>query len=123
MTGIDIGVTWQTLLALAGGLIILIDLFAKIKSIGKPITDIQDKQKAIEAKLASDKTRLDKLERTLTKMAEHQEKSSATIGLAVAELLNHTITGNDIEKLKQREDELNAFFYKKDPPKLEDDQW
>lgn len=122
MTNIDLGVTWQTLLAIAGGLIVLIDLFRKFKSIGQPITDIKEGQKQINDKLVTDKARLDNLERALSKMVEYQEQSSATIGLAVAELLNHTITGNDIEKLKQREDELNSFFYKKDLPKLEDDK-
>lgn len=122
MTDIDLGVTWQTLLAIAGGLIVLIDLFRKFKSIGQPITDIKEGQKQINDKLATDKARLDNLEKALSKMVEYQEQSSATIGLAVAELLNHTITGNDIEKLKQKEDELNSFFYKKDLPKLEDDK-
>ena len=122
MTNIDLGVTWQTLLAIAGGLIVLIDLFKKFKSIGQPITDLKEGQKQINDKLATDKARLDNLERALSRMVEYQEQSSATIGLAVAELLNHTITGNDIEKLKKREDELNSFFYKKDLPKLEDDE-
>lgn len=122
MTNIDLGVTWQTLLAIAGGLIVLIDLFKKFKSIGQPITDLKEGQKQINDKLATDKARLDNLERALSRMVEYQEQSSATIGLAVAELLNHTITGNDIEKLKQKEDELNSFFYKKDLPKLEDDK-
>lgn len=122
MTNIDLGVTWQTLLAIAGGLIVLIDLFKKFKSIGQPITDLKEGQKQINDKLAIDKARLDNLERALSRMVEYQEQSSATIGLAVAELLNHTITGNDIEKLKQRADELNSFFYKKDLPKLEDDK-
>ena len=122
MTNIDLGVTWQTLLAIAGGLIVLIDLFKKFKSIGQPITDLKEGQKQINDKLATDRARLDNLERALSRMVEYQEQSSATIGLAVAELLNHTITGNDIEKLKQKEDELNSFFYKKDLPKLEDDK-
>lgn len=122
MTNFDLGITWQTLLAIAGGLIVLIDLFKKFKSIGQPIIDLKEGQKQINDKLATDKARLDNLERALSRMVEHQEQSSATIGLAVAELLNHTITGNDIGKLKQREDELNSFFYKKDLPKLEDDK-
>lgn len=122
MTNIDLGITWQTLLAIAGGLIVLIDLFKKFKSIGQPITDLKEGQKQINDKLATDRARLDNLERALSRMVEYQEQSSATIGLAVAELLNHTITGNDIEKLKQKEDELNSFFYKKDLPKLEDDK-
>lgn len=122
MTNFDLGITWQTLLAIAGGLIVLIDLFKKFKSIGKPITDLKDGQKQINDKLATDKARLDTLERGLSRMVDYQEKSSATIGLAVAELLNHIITENDIDKLKQREDELNSFFYKKDLHKLEDDR-
>lgn len=113
MTNFDLGITWQTLLAIAGGLIVLIDLFKKVKSIGQPIADLKEQ-------CESDKVRLDKLERALSKMVEYQEQSSATIGLAVAELLNHTITGNDIDKLKQREEELNSFFYKKDLSNLED---
>ena len=93
MANIDLGVTWQTLLAIAGGLIVLIDLIKKFKSIGQPISDLKEGQKNIESKLASDKGRLDNLERALSRMVEYQEQSSATIGLAVAELLNHTITG------------------------------
>jgi hypothetical protein len=122
MANIDLGGNWETLLAIAGGLIVLIDLFKKFKSIGQPITDLKEGQKQINDKLATDRARLDNLERALSRMVEYQEQSSATIGLAVAELLNHTITGNDVDKLKQKEDELNSFFYKKDLPKLEDDK-
>lgn len=101
----DIQITWQTILALLGGLIIVIDFAKRIRSIGLPFTELKDKHEDLE-------DRVDKLEGALSRMIEYQEQSSSTIGLAVAELLNHTITGNDIEKLKQREDELNTFFYR-----------
>lgn len=105
MTFSDLQITWQTLLALAGGLIVLIDVCKKLKSISQPFT-------SIKKMLANDKARLDNHDKALSKMADYQEKSSAVIGLAVAELLNHMITGNDIDKLKRREDELNEFFFR-----------
>lgn len=78
----------------------------------KPITDLKARQYDIDEKLKNDKNRIDALEKEVSGIREYQEKSSAVIGLAVAELMNHLITGNDVDKLKKREEDLNEFFYK-----------
>ena len=110
----NLSITWETILVIAGGLIVLIDAYKRLMEITKPTKDLKARQYDIDEKLKNDKNRIDALEKEVSGIREYQEKSSAVIGLAVAELLNHLITGNDVGKLKEKEDKLNEFFYNKD---------
>lgn len=51
--------------------------------------------------LPHDKQAIEKLDERVT-----------ALGLAVSEIINHELTGNDIEALKQRQRELNSKFIK-----------
>lgn len=110
----NLSITWETILVIAGGVIVLIDAYKRVISMTKPISDLKAKQYDIGEKIKNNESRISTLEREVSGIREYQEKSSAVIGLAVAELLNHLITGNDVEKLKEKEDKLNEFFYNKD---------
>ena len=107
----NLGITWETLLVIAGGVIVLIDAYKRVISLANPIKDLKSRQYDIDEKLKNDKERIDKLDRDMSEIKAYQEEGLAVIGLAVAELLNHTITGNDINALKARAEDLNNFFY------------
>ena len=49
--------------------------------------------------------------KAIDKKIERQDKALAVIGLAVSEMINHQITGNDVGALKERQRELDEFFY------------
>lgn len=58
--------------------------------------------------LRKDKQRLDDMEQWQDEMQEQV----ACIGLAMAELMNHIITGNDTDKLKEQQENLLKTFIK-----------
>ena len=96
------------MIAIIGGgmkyLVSLLDPFRKLKSeVG-----------AIKDYLTKDKQRLDEGDekmKSIDKKIERQDKALAVIGLAVSEMINHQITGNDVSALKERQRELDEFFY------------
>lgn len=96
------------MIAIIGGgmkyLVSLLDPFRKLKSeVG-----------AIKDYLTKDKQRLDEGDekmKAIDKKIERQDKALAVIGLAVSEMINHQITGNDVDALKKRQSELDEFFY------------
>lgn len=96
------------MIAIIGGgmkyIVSLLDPFRKLKAeVG-----------AIKDYLTKDKQRLDEGEekmKAIDKKIERQDKALAVIGLAVSEMINHQITGNDVDALKKRQSELDEFFY------------
>ena len=96
------------MIAIIGGgmkyLVSLLDPFRKLKAeVG-----------AIKDYLTKDKQRLDEGDekvKAIDKKIERQDKALAVIGLAVSEMINHQITGNDVSALKERQRELDEFFY------------
>ena len=96
------------MIAIIGGgmkyLVSLLDPFRKLKS----------EVSAIKDYLTKDKQRLDEGDekmKAIDKKIERQDKALAVIGLAVSEMINHQITGNDVDALKKRQSELDEFFY------------
>lgn len=101
--------TFITLLAffgalavIAGGVKVIIQMFA-------PFKELQDKTKKHDELLANDNNRFKSLDKTLERIEEGQKVQ----GRAMMELLNHVITGNDIDRLKKRNSELVDFFIEK----------
>ena len=96
------------MIAIIGGgmkyLVSLLDPFRKLKAeVG-----------AIKDYIRNDKQRLDEGDekvKAIDKKIERQDKALAVIGLAVSEMINHQITGNDVSALKERQRELDEFFY------------
>lgn len=104
----DIQVTWQTLLAVAGGFVLLAQAGRIIINMFNPIRELQKKQERQEGFLAADKERLDKLDKAIDRLDE----ALSLLGLAVSDLINHEITGNDSDRLKQTQKKLNEYFYR-----------
>lgn len=91
----NIEITYNTILQLfgaiaviGGGIKIIITAFSPYKDLKEKVKKQAEKIKGVESSL------------------ERIEESQRVQGKALMELLNHIITGNDIDKLKERHDEL-----------------
>lgn len=95
-------------LALLGGIAVLANGLKGVGFILSPIANIKERLKEQEEMISSDERRLDKVEKEQGELHEQV----AVIGLAIAELFNHILTGNDTDKLKEQQDKLISTFIK-----------
>lgn len=93
MTNIEI--TYNTILQIFGAIAVIGGGIKIIVTAFSPYRDLKEKVKKQAEKIAGVESSLERI-----------EESQRVQGKALMELLNHIITGNDIEKLKERHDEL-----------------
>lgn len=102
----DFNIIFKSFLELCGVLGIIAGTVRAIAYFATPYKKITDKIKRHDELFANDKRVLDGL-----KIQVHYEKECINaIGMAIAELINHEITGNDIEELKSRQRDLNKVL-------------
>lgn len=95
-------------LAILGGIAILVNGLKGVEWMLSPFTATKTRLREHEEMLRRDKQRLDDMEQWQDEMQEQV----ACIGLAMAELMNHIITGNDTDKLKEQQENLLKTFIK-----------
>ena len=95
-------------LALLGGIAVLVNGLKGIEWMLTPFTSTKTRLGEHEEMLKRDKQRLDDMEQGQTELQEQV----AVIGLAMAELFNHLLTGNDADKLKEQQENLLKTFIK-----------
>lgn len=95
-------------LALLGGIAVLANGLKGVGFILSPVANIKERLREQEEMISSDERRLDKVEKEQGELHEQV----AVIGLAIAELFNHILTGNDTDKLKEQQDKLISTFIK-----------
>ena len=95
-------------LALLGGVAVLANGLKGVGFILSPIANIKERLREQEEMISSDERRLDEVEKEQGELHEQV----AVIGLAIAELFNHILTGNDTDKLKEQQDKLISTFIK-----------
>lgn len=95
-------------LALLGGIAVLANGLKGVGFILSPIANIKERLKEQEEMISRDNRRLDEVEKEQGELHEQV----AVIGLAIAELFNHILTGNDTDKLKEQQDKLISTFIK-----------
>lgn len=93
MTNIEI--TFNTILQIFGAIAVIGGGIKIIVTAFSPYRDLKEKVKKQAEKIAGVESSLERI-----------EESQRVQGKALMELLNHIITGNDIEKLRERHDEL-----------------
>lgn len=98
----NIEITYNTILQIFGAIAVIGGGIKIIVSALSPYRDIKDKVKKQAEKIAG-------VESALVRIEESQKVQ----GKALMELLNHIITGNDIDKLKERHDELVDHYIDK----------
>lgn len=95
----NIEITFNTILQLFGAIAVLGGGIKIIVSALSPYKDLRERMKKSESKAGEIDSALKRI-----------EDSQKVQGKALMELLNHTITGNDVEALKDRYDELVAHY-------------
>lgn len=91
----NIEITFNTILQLFGAVAVIGGGIKVIISAFSPYKELKDKVKKQAEKIAGVESALERI-----------EESQRVQGKALMELLNHIITGNDIDKLKERHDDL-----------------
>ena len=114
MTELVKDISFNDLLQLFGMIAIIGGGMKYLVSLLDPFRKLKSEVGAIKDYLTKDKQRLDEGDekmKAIDKKIEKQDKALAVIGLAVSEMINHQITGNDVSALKERQRELDEFFY------------
>lgn len=99
MSDITIGYAWQWLLAAAAALVALSKAFEILKNAFKKTHPSNDEINGIKTKVA-------KLEKDFSDVREFQ----TVICRVLLAQLNHDLSGNDVNKLREARDELNEYL-------------
>lgn len=100
-------ITLDEILEFVAGAIILFQFGKWIVSFANPIVDLRKRLDKHDQFFANDKEKIEKLTDTIN----HTDEGLAIVGMALAELINHTVTGNDIDELKKQQKEIMNFFF------------
>lgn len=106
LTGANLGVTFNTILAIFGA---IAAVMAGLSAIAKMFSPFKE----LKAKVAEHDERFDDAERRFKKLEdqlESQSKMQREICKSLVVMMNHEITGNSIDKLKNQHEELQKFL-------------
>lgn len=99
MENITLADAWAWVLAAAAAIVALSKAWDVIARKLKPQREISDRLKTIEAMLASDKRRLDE-----------QDKANGVIFRALYAQINHELSGNGDQILRDSRDEIQQYL-------------
>ena len=95
-------ITWELILGIAGGIVVIVNALKAIGKFISPVTDIKKKVEKHDELLDNDHKRLTSIEQT-----------NKMICKSLVALLDHEITGNGIEKLKTTKTEMQNYLIEK----------
>lgn len=99
----------KTILEVCGALAVLSGGIGGVVYMLSPFRNLKKRVDAIEDKLDSDYNRMDNIEEKLDDVDETAKHTCK----AIVQLLNHEITGNGVDKLKESKEELEDFLIQK----------
>lgn len=99
MTGHDLMITMQTMLSIFGGLAIVVAGISSITKMFSPFKELKSKVEEHDTIIQNMKTEID-----------NQTSMQKEICKTLLVMMNHEITGNSIDKLKERQDDLQKFL-------------
>lgn len=102
-------ITVDHIIEFVAGAIILFQFGKWLVSFANPIVELRKRVDKHDEFFANDKEKIDEL----TEKIDHLDDGLSVLGMALAELINHTVTGNDIDELKRQQKEITNFFYSK----------
>lgn len=105
-------ITWQLILAVAGGFLCIVNALEKIQEI---IKKAKQPTKDVEEKLASDYARLNNLENEMENIKDDLEYVRDSLMLQMENdlvILEHMRTNNSTGKIAAREAEIKKFLLK-----------
>lgn len=99
MSGNDIVITAQTILSIFGGLAIVVTGITSITKMMSPFKDL--------------KVQVEKHENEIKEIEEDMDRACCMqreICKCLLVMMNHEITGNSVDKLKERQEDLQKFL-------------
>lgn len=99
MTGHDLMITLQTMLSIFGGLAIIVAGVGSITKMFSPFKELKMKVEEHDTIISS-----------MRKEVEDQTLMQKEICKSLLVMMNHEITGNSIDKLKERQEDLQKFL-------------
>ena len=105
----NLDITIQTILAFFGGVTCIVGGISALAKLFNPIKKLKEKVEEHERKLDNDYVRMNSFD----DLMEEIENSNEVICQSLFVLLNHEITGNSIDKLKEQRDRLEEYLIKK----------
>ena len=105
----NIDITVQTILAFFGGVTCIVGGVSALAKLFNPIKKLKEKVEEHEHKLSNDYVRMNSLDGLMKEV----ENSNEVICQSLFVLLNHEITGNSVDKLKEQRDRLEEYLIKK----------
>ena len=106
MNAHDLFITGQTLLAICGGITIIVAALTSLTKMFSPFKQLQLKVQEHSVALQDGDEEFKKL----TKAIEHQDATQREICKSLIVIMNHEITGNSVDKLKAQQEELQTFL-------------
>lgn len=99
MNGHDLMITMQTMLSIFGGLAIIVAGVGSITKMFSPFKELKMKVEEHDTIISAMKTEVD-----------NQTLMQKEICKSLLVMMNHEITGNSIDKLKERQEDLQKFL-------------
>lgn len=106
MNGHDLAITFQTLLAIFGAITAIAAGSSAIAKMFSPFKELQKTVREHGERLRKGDEKFDAMEELMTKQLATQRM----ICKSLLVIMNHEITGNGIEKLKDQQEELQRFL-------------
>lgn len=106
MTGQDLSITFQTLLAIFGSITAVVAGVSAIAKMFSPFKELKAMVEAHEERLKQGDEKFQKLDKDLFRQAQMEREICKSLMV----MMNHEITGNSIEKLKVQYEELQKFL-------------
>lgn len=98
----ELAITWQTVLGIAGGIVVLANGARALASLTNPQKELRKRVDRHDELLARDNERL-----------KQEEACTRATMSALLALLEHAITGNSVDKLKAAKDRLQGYLIEK----------
>lgn len=106
MNGHDLAITFQTLLSIFGAITAIAAGASAIAKMFSPFKELQKRVSEHDERLRKGDEKFDAIEELMTKQLATQRM----ICKSLLVIMNHEITGNGIEKLKDQQEELQRFL-------------
>lgn len=105
----NVEITIQTILALFGGITCIVGGVSAIAKLFSPFKELKKKVDDHDEKLGKDFERMEKFDSAVKQI----EETDKVICKSLLVLMNHEITGNSVDKLKEQRDVLEQFLIDK----------
>lgn len=106
MDGHDLMITFETLLAIFGAITAIVAGISAISKMFSPFKELKQRVDAHDESLKLGNRKFEMLEESINKQGKMQRE----ICKSLIVIMNHSVTGNSLDKLKAQQEELQKFL-------------